>query len=207
MKNRTTKILAIALAVVTLALAACIGTLAWLYDTKTIAAESFTVGEVYISVNDVSDATLHIVPGDTDELKPQVTVEAGSEPAYVFVKANESMGDLSVANGETFASYITYSFDATNWKEVPGEAGVYYTTVGGATDTLKVGEAIDILTDDSVTYVENVTNAQLKAVQDGGEAPSLGFTVYACQQLKDKDNLHTVELAWTIIEEAYTLNP
>jgi predicted ribosomally synthesized peptide with SipW-like signal peptide len=215
------KILAVALAVTMLALIGVSATLAYLYDKDDAITNTFAVGKVYLELTeDVVD--LEIVPADTDDKKPVVTVLAGSESAYVFVKVDETLGSLQTKAtelGKNFSDYVTYSVDAAIWAPMVDENsdgksdnGVYYKTVTeSATATV-----LDVLTDDEVSYPAAITNEMLLAAQTGdvalgntveagaaGAKPTLTFTAYAIQELGFAD----VNAAYAQLKTVYTELP
>ena len=96
MKN-TKKILLICICVIAVLTVSIIGTLAYLTDTDS-AVNTFTIGQVYISIDESkvnADGTpvtgadrvkaneYHILPGMKYTKDPTVTVNGGSEDAYV----------------------------------------------------------------------------------------------------------------------------
>jgi len=205
MKKNLNKILAVALAVTMLALIGVSATLAYLYDTDDEVVNTFTVGKVYVELTEAA-VELQIVPADTDAKQPQVNLEADSEAAYVFVKVDESLGDLqtkATALGKTFADYVTYSVDTAIWTKLDGTDNIWYKAIAEADDT-----KYDILTGDQVSYPAAITNEMLQAGQTAptgaaGTLPTLTFTVYAIQQLGFADEA----AAYTELRTVYTELP
>lgn len=122
------KIIAIAAAVAILAVAIVGGTLAWLTSTDTV-TNTFTVGNVDITLLEhevdtttgkkitnagwVSSNSYHIVPGDTLDKDPTVTVKANSEPCYVYVYIDNQLGTAA-----------SFTVDPA-WEAVTGKSGLY----------------------------------------------------------------------------------
>ena len=109
-----------------------------------------------------------MVPGATIEKDPKVTVTAGSEDCWLFVKVEKS---------STLDTYISYAVDSKNWASVTGYEGVYY-YIGNA----EHGTEISILTDDQVTVKKTVTKADMTALEaTDAIQPTLTFNAYAIQ--------------------------
>lgn len=173
------------IAVVALAVALCCavgGTLAWLFDTTDTVTNTFTYGDINITLDESDDLDLQMVPGNTIVKDPEVSVEAGSEACWLFIKIEES-ADL--------ADYIDYSL-ADHWIPLNGVAGVYYLEVSAA--DAKAGIGYGILVDDQVTVLEEVDKEMMEAVKNGTATVELNFTAYAVQ----KDNVDTAAEAWAI---------
>lgn len=157
--------------VVAIALVACCvigGTLAWLTDKTDPITNTFTVGNVDLTLTETT-SDYKMVPGSTIAKDPTVTVTAGSEDCYVFVKVEKS------ANLDSF---IDYSVDTTKWTALDGVPGVYYREVSGA----EIGTEISVLTNDQVTVKTSVTKNMMDAITEGtATKPTLTFTAYAVQ--------------------------
>ena len=180
----------IALTVALMALVAVIsigGTIAWLSMKTDPITNTFTVGDVTITLNetkgpDTQDGkSFKMVPGNEIAKDPKVTVVPGSEACYVFVK---------VTKMNKPDDYLTYSIDSANWTELDATnyPGVYYKDVDAATAT--AGATYSVLTGDKVT-VKAVTDADM--VTAGNANPKLTFKAYAIQS----DNMDDAADAWT----------
>ena len=69
------------------------GTIAWLVSSPAEITNTFTVGDVAITLTeDVPDdnTSIPMVPGNAIAKEPKVSVDATSEPCYVFVKITKS---------------------------------------------------------------------------------------------------------------------
>lgn len=150
------------------------GTLAWLTDRTGPVVNTFTVGDINITLAETK-SDFKMVPGNTIDKDPKVTVKAGSEACWLFVKIGESTN---------LDDFISYSI-ATGWTEL--ESGVYYREVAASTsDTI-----YSVLDGDKVTVKSDVTKANLNALTEA-TYPTLTFTAYAVQ----KDNFSTAAAAW-----------
>lgn len=140
---------------------------------------TFTVGDINIDLTETTGETYKMVPGNTLGKDPKVTVKAGSEACWLFVKVDKS------ANFDTFMTYAI----ADGWTALSGVDGVYYREVPAAdTDT-----AYAVLKNNQVIVKEDVTKQQLQAVT--GSLPTMTFTAYAVQQ----DNIADAATAWAKI--------
>lgn len=168
------KSIAIVLALVLLVCCAVGGVLAWLTDTTDPVVNTFTVGNVDItlaeSVDTDSDgaASFKMVPGQTITKDPKVTVVRGSEDCWLFVKVVKS------ANLDSFIDYDI----ATGWTELSAGSGVYYRQVTASADN----QEFNVLTGNQVTVKDGVTKTMMDDLnKDGAVQPTLTFTAYACQ--------------------------
>lgn len=166
------KILALALS---LALAVAIGvgsTLAWLTDTTDAVTNTFTVGNIDITLEETA-RDFKMVPGADISKDPKVTVKADSEDCWLFVKVEKS---------KNLDSFISYGI-ADGWDELdnmPGVTGVYYRKVTASTND----QPFEVLEGNKVTVKgEDVTKAMMDAITaTTAPAPTLAFTAYAVQQ-------------------------
>ena len=166
--------------VVAIALVLCCavgGTLAWLSDKTDPVVNTFTVGDINITLTESDNLNLKMVPGNNITKDPKVTVKSGSEACWLFVKVEKS------AN---FDDFMTYEM-ADGWTALTEADGVYYREVtASAADT-----SFDVLKGNQVTVKEDVTKGQLQAVKTANQ-PTLTFTAYAVQ----KDNIADAATAW-----------
>ena len=65
------------------------GTLAWLTDKTEPVVNTFTVGDINITLTESENLDLKMVPGQTITKDPKVTVKDGSEACWLFVKVEE----------------------------------------------------------------------------------------------------------------------
>ena len=157
------------------------GTIAWLTDKTEAVTNTFTVGDVDITLAESPNLDLKMVPGKTITKDPTVTVVKDSEACWLFVKVEKS------ANFDTFMTYEM----ADGWTELTGVDGVYYRQV----NTLTSDQTFSVLKNNNVTVKNTVTKAMLNA--EGFTAPTLTFTAYACQLASFNDPA----LAWAEVSE------
>lgn len=152
------------------------GTLAWLTDTTAPVVNTFTVGDINIELKETTGETYKMVPGIELVKDPTVTVKAGSEACWLFVKVEKS---------GNFDSFMTFEM-ADGWIALSGHAGVYYRNV----DATNADTGFDVLKDKKVMVLETVTKTMLEGAKTN--APTLTFTAYAVQ----KDGINDATTAW-----------
>ena len=158
------------------------GTIAWLTDKTAEVKNTFTYGDINITLAETTGETYKIVPGVDLEKNPKVTVLANSEDCWLFVKVDEAnWPTFTEADGKT--KKVAYSI-ADGWTKLSD--GVYYRVVSSDTSA----QEFDVLADNIVTVSENLTKAEIDTVINS--QPTLTFTAYAVQ----KDNIDDVTNAW-----------
>lgn len=177
MKKKT---IAVVLALVLVICCAVGGVLAWLTDTTDSITNTFAVGNVKIALAEGEDLNLKMVPGQDIEKDPKVTVEAGSEACWLFVKVEKS---------NNFDEFMTYDM-ADGWIQGDGTNvpdNVFYRVVGTATtDT-----TFNVIKNDTVNVKDIVTQSMMDNLTNG-TLPTLTFTAYACQSA----GFETAAAAW-----------
>lgn len=163
------------------------GTLAWLTDTDSV-KNTFTIGNVDITLTETTGETYSFVPGRTMAKDPKITVTANSEKCYVFVEVKESDVAVKVTEGDTevtkaFSDFITYAVDtADGWTALEGESGVFYRIVDKSASDTELYVLTDSLDDDktgSITVKDTVTKEMVDAL--GATELALTFNAYAIQ--------------------------
>lgn len=186
------KKLAVMLASLALVLCTVIGgTLAWLVTETDPVVNTFTYGDINITLhetdtnkdgdNNPNTNTYPMVPGHTITKDPKVTFKANSEDAWLFVK-------LEKAND--FDKFMTYEI-ADGWKKLDNVDGVYYREVSKAAQDAE----FTVIKDDTVTVKGEVTKEMLNALDANGASnyPKLTVTAYAVQR---DNNVATATDAW-----------
>lgn len=157
-------------------------TLAWLKDTTEPVVNTFTVGDINIDL-DETQREYKMVPDALIDKDPTVTVKAGSEACWLFVKIEESAD---------FDEYMTYETDSV-WTALAGYTGVYYYNGTDLNNLLTVDKTYSVLKDDQVKVLGTVTKEDLNSFDTNGDGalsdaekanlPTLTFTAYAVQKL------------------------
>lgn len=196
------------LAVVLLLGGALTTSLAWLTSAPGSVANTFTVGDVNITLTESNNAqTIEVIPGVTYVKDPIVTVKAGSEDCYVFVKVDVANNDLG--NSKECLQF-TY---ATGWQTLTSESDSNKVILYKTVDTSTADVTLPILQGDA-----NVTNGAngvvsvnadfLKTDLDkiSGKAPTLTFTAFAIQKQKTTADSFEASEAWALLETQYLSN-
>lgn len=181
--------LVVAMLAVTLLIGCAIGgTVAWLTANTTPVVNTFTYGDINITLteNKPADRQAKIIPGVDIEKDPKVTVKANSEACWLFVKVEEA--------GTFVANKVTYSI-ADGWTQGDGmniPANVYYRQVNAVTtDTdFYVLAGNEKYSNGFVKVSEQLTKGEIKDITTN---PTLTFTAYAVQE----DGFDTAADAWT----------
>jgi len=155
-------------------------TVAYLVTSSNTVHNTFTVGSVSIILSETTGEKYTLTPGAAIKKDPNVTVVAGSEECWLFVKVEKSSG---------FNTYCTYEM-ADGWHILAGHTDVYYRTVKSHSESTN----FKILKDDSILVRDSLTEELLNSVT---ENPTLKFTAYAAQT----SGLDTVHDAWELFNQ------
>lgn len=175
--------------VLVLALALIVGvaggaTFAWLTAKTDPVVNTFTYGDIKITLEENTGSNYKIIPGVNIAKDPKVTVEAGSEACWLFVKVEEE--------GTFVANKVTYSI-ADGWTKGDGTnipANVYYREVAAANDA---NQKFPVLKDDKIYVSDTLTKIDISGIST--KTPKLSITAYAIQ----KDGMDTAAEAWAAI--------
>lgn len=174
------KSLALLLAIAIVVVGAVAGTVAWLTDQTPSVTNTFTTSDINIELKETKN-NFQMIPGWNIEKDPKVTVKAGSEACYLFVKLEKSTN---------FDTFMTYEM-ADGWEALPEAPGVYYREVAAATaDT-----TFEVLKGNQVTVKDEVTKAQMNDLT-ADTYPTLTVTAYASQLYKNNTQEFTAAEAW-----------
>lgn len=188
------------------------GSLAWLADRTSEVQNVFTDSDIDITLSEsgavfedgVGTQSFKMIPGHMIAKNPVVSVEAGSEACWLFVKVK--------AAGQT--DFLTYAI-ADGWTELTEESivdalaegeKVYYKDVEDLSSSAQ-GVSYDILrtikeeTKDgsSIKYTVSVKDTVTKEMMNNlntDSYPRLTFTAYASQYWKDRTTPFTPGEAW-----------
>ncbi len=196
----------LALMLASLALVLCTvigGTLAWLVTETDPVVNTFTYGDINITLeetdtnkdgdNDPNTNTYSMIPGHTIAKDPKVTFKADSEDAWLFVKL-EKANDFDV--------FMTYEI-ADGWTALDNVDGVYYREVSkaDADAVFTVLKGDNENPDGKVTVKGDVTKEMLNALDANGASnyPKLIVTAYAVQR---DNNVASAADAWAKTQPA-----
>lgn len=200
--RRTSGTKAVSLLLAVLVLVGCsVGaTLAWLTATSDEVKNTFTVGKVDITLQEhqyveasntlntdatVDGNTYKLIPGKNMPKDPFVTVAAGSEKCWLFVRIDEANNQPAGAVGDT--SIVRYEMDDDVWKQLPLTGLRYDDGIEfryRIVDSDEINEPLYVLKKD-VACSDNHTNGcvtVLSSVTSGVQNPPvLKFTAAAIQ--------------------------
>ena len=164
------------------------GTVAWLVAKTEPVVNTFTYGNIDITLTETTGTSYKIIPGTDITKNPKVTVKGGSEACWLFVKVEES--------GTFVADKVTYAID-NGWTPLEGEKGVYYREVAAVTaDT-----DFSVLEGNKIIVKDTLTKGDIKDI--AATNPTLKITAYAVQQ----ENIADAATAWKAANPTTTTNP
>ena len=187
--KKAKKVLLLALCAVLLVGATIAGTVAYLTSTTTEVKNTFTAGNVKITLDEapvdangkkldgvrVTANSYKLLPGHEYDKDPTIHVDANSEDCWLFVKVENSIADIEAE--ETIAKQLADN----GWTPVSGETNVYaYSRAASA------GEDIDVFK--SFKIKGDITNDVLAAYA----GKTIEVTGYAVQ----KDGFASATDAW-----------
>lgn len=167
------KILAACLVVCLLATAVIGTTLAYFTDTKEV-TNTFSSGNVTITLdeapvgsdgqattgNRVTTNDYKLYPGKEYDKDPTITVAAGSEDCYLFVRVVNGLADLEAAGDTTIAKQM----ENNGWTLVDGETNVYMQSgIYSAEARAVVFETFTIDTAETATTLADAENVVITA--------------------------------------------
>lgn len=152
-------------------------TVAWLTAESDKIVNTFTTSGITIELKETmgtdtdTGKSFKMVPGNTIEKDPKVTVNKDSEACYLFVELIKS---------GNFDEYLTYAI-ADGWTALAGSEGVFYRTVGNLENETVLAEnkTFSVLKGDQVTVIDTVNKNDMTAA--GITPPTLTVQAYACQ--------------------------
>lgn len=164
------------------------GTVAWLVAKTDPVVNTFTYGNINITLTETTGTSYKIIPGTDITKDPKVTVKGGSEACWLFVKVEQT--------GTFVANKVTYAID-NGWTPLEGEKGVYYREVAAVTaDT-----DFSVLEGNKITVKDTLTKCDIKDI--AATNPTLKITAYAVQQ----ENIADAATAWKAANPTTTTNP
>lgn len=198
-----TGITGIIIAVAFLFVSVSSGTIAWLMATTDPIVNTFTYGDINITLeetdtqvdDDDNDRTnsYKMIPGEDILKDPLITVKKGSEDCFVFVELTEI---------NDFGKYMEYKvLDGLNgiWEPLINHPNVYYIEVD-AEDVLSNDLAFEVLENNKVIVKESVTKQQLNSLTKE-TYPKLEIKAYAVQRSDVNESINTASKAWELIKK------
>lgn len=184
-RRNTRMLLMLALAIVITLACAVGGTLAWLVSASDPVVNTFTYGDINITLtetdtadgdNDANTNKYKMMPGEPITKDPKVTVIKGSEACWLFVKLDKSTN---------FDAFMTYTMEE-GWVQLKDEneavvEGVFFRAVS-AEEAAGADKEFVVIKENKVSVNSEVTKEDLNALTDA-TYPSLTITAYAVQQV------------------------
>ena len=176
-------------------------TLAWLVSTPDPVTNTFTVGNIEITLDEapvdvygnvvtgerVKANAYKLVPGQTYAKDPTVHVAANNEKCYVFVKVENGIVGFE-AGTNTIANQIV----TNGWTALDGHAGVYYKVV----DANVTGNDAELVVFSQFVIADSVDKTALAGINDN---TVVKVTAYAIQYASFETNPTE---AWTTVNPA-----
>ena len=161
------------------------GTVAWLVAKTDPVVNTFTYGNINITLAETTGTSYKIIPGTDITKNPKVTVKGGSEACWLFVKVEE-VGAISTITTDPVHYAIDTGWAQLKYKDGKDVSGVYYRLV----DAVDNDTAFNVLKDNKIIVSGELTKETINgyAVQQ----PALTFTAYAVQ----KENIADAKTAW-----------
>lgn len=192
------------------------GTMAWLTAKTPEVKNVFTTSDISIELKEhelnaegtgltdkvttTGNNNYKMIPGWTIPKDPWVTVEAGSEACYLFVKVTENLGAWSNNKVEdrdpVFKDYLDYSVITTGdkkWTPVDGMTDVYYIVIGNKTIA---ATDYPILVSNQIAVSGRVTKEMMNEVTYDDDKPTLTFQAAAVQYYETNGHAFTVKEAF-----------
>lgn len=185
--------------ILVLALALIVGvavgaTFAWLTAETDPVVNTFTYGDINITLAENTGSDYKIIPGVDIAKDPKVTVLAKSEACWLFVKVDEeNWPEFADGEGENAVRKVNYDI-ADGWTKGGGTnnipTNVYYREVA-ANDA---NQEFPVLKDNKITVSDTLTKIDISRISTT-TPPKLSITAYAIQ----KDGMDTAAEAWAAI--------
>ena len=170
---------------VVIAVASVAGTIAWLTDTTDPVVNTFTTAGIDITLTETTGDEYKMVPGATIAKDPKVTVLAGSEASWVFVKIEKSDNFDTFMEFDVLTGKTATNVDGTYWTKL--EDGVYYCKVNDLSGEGAANVVLPVI--ESVHVLDSVTKEMMAELTSN---PTLTFTAYVIQQ----QSFDTASDAW-----------
>ena len=172
-------------------------TFAWLVDKTDPIVNTFTVGDVEITLTETkgegtaSARSFKMVPGKTIPKDPKVEVLADSEACWLFVKIEET--NNTFATDKKFVTYaVGTNVEGKTWTllQTEGNVSIYYIPVDAT--TAAAGVTYSVLNGDKVVINPEATADVLENAETLN--PTLTFTAYAVQS----EGVASAAAAWNV---------
>lgn len=148
---KSKRVLTLVLALTLLVTCAIGGTVAWLVTQTDPITNTFTIGDINIAwKDDTTSSSLTVVPGQTTTQSATVTVKAGSEACWLFIKVSSDV----TTNDDFNKTVFTFTTTSDGWTQLDGQDGVWYK---------EISNKVESDTDHSISYTTTVNSEITKA--------------------------------------------
>lgn len=178
------------------------GTLAWLTAQTAPVVNTFTVGDIDIDLTETTGSEYKLMPGEKVAKDPKVTVKAGSEKCYVFVKVEASAAMKAAMENNVIEWYVDAMPRYTDgkWTKLTGVTeDIYYLVADASTadqDFYILGGE-EGYRNGRLIIPGNVTAEDIAKVEAIGDT-TLTFTAYAIQY----EGITSAADAWAKLKSA-----
>lgn len=218
-RRRSPRVFTALIALVLTLCCAAGGTIAWLTYTPDPVTGTFVVGNIGITLSDTKNVlktetantsaatnTVTYVPGETIDVEPIVSVNAGSEACFLFIHIKEENNTFGTANQKVIPWELwTPDEDKGGaWNEVTGHTGYYYREVA------KRGEnaaTYRIFKTSKLTVNCNLAASDIATI-NSGTYPTITITAAAVQKenIPDSNENGAIDWpdAWALLPTSFT---
>ncbi len=123
-----------------------------------------------------------LIPGADVTKKAGIKVDKGSEACFIYVKVdvqNNTVNTKTVLSFDMDSDWIQLEVPKTEGQGTEKVPGVYYQAVSKDASN---DQSFSVFDGDTVSVNAELTNDDLKALNDAGVAPTIEITAYAIQQ-------------------------
>lgn len=133
------------------------GTLAWLVDSSETVTNTFSVGNINITLSETTGTSYKILPGGTSAKDPTLMIQQGSEKCWVYVLVDNTV----VLNGEVVA---TPNIDKSDWSVVETNGTKTLYRYKAVVDASSVEQPLPVFT--TVAYADTITKDNIDTLKD-----------------------------------------
>jgi len=133
------------------------GTLAWLVDSSETVTNTFSVGDINITLSETTGTSYKILPGGTSAKDPTLKIQQGSEKCWVYVLVDNTV----VLNGEVVA---TPNIDKSDWSVVETNGTKTLYRYKAVVDASSVEQPLPVFT--TVAYADTITKDNIDILKD-----------------------------------------
>lgn len=137
------------------------GTVAWLTAQSAEVTNTFTVGDINITLAETTGTSYKVIPGASQSKNPKVTVVKGSEKCYVYVKVTNNL----VIGSDTVG---TVDIDETNWVKVGASGNTTLYRYKDVVDAASAAKELTVFTtvsyDDEKILKTNISQLENKTI-------------------------------------------